>query len=380
MLTIALRGVYFRQLRPIWSNKLQKMSSFPQFAKLFNQIRKKNMNDNSDSIPNSMQAISIEKPGGPEVLVVKEHPVPVIGNGQLLVKVAAAGINRPDVLQRMGAYPPPPGAPEIPGLEISGIVVAADAKAARFAIGDAVTALVPGGGYGEYVCVDAKNALPIPKGFSMVEAAALPETYFTVWHNVFQRGNLKSGETFLVHGGSSGIGTTAIQLAKAFGATVFTTAGSEEKCKACLSLGADIAINYREQDFVKEINTHTDGKGVDVILDMVGGDYIPRNYAAAAFDGRIVQIAFLNGPKVEVNFAQLMMKRLTHTGSTLRARDVSFKAVIASELEQHVWPLLESGAVRPVIDQEFRLDEAAQAHERMEQGNHIGKIMLNLDC
>ena len=327
-----------------------------------------------------MQAISIQKPGGPEVLVAEEHPVPQIAKGQLLVKVAAAGVNRPDVLQRMGAYPPPPGAPLIPGLEISGTVVAADKDAKRFAVGDKIAALVPGGGYGEYVCVDAENALPVPKGLSMIEAAALPETYFTVWHNVFQRGRLADGEAFLVHGGSSGIGTTAIQLAKAFGATVFTTAGSQAKCEACLALGADHAINYREQDFVEEIMGLTGKKGVDVILDMVGGDYIPRNYAVAAADGRIVQIAFLNGPKVEVNFALLMMKRLTHTGSTLRARDVAFKAIITSELEQNVWPLLENGSVRPVIDRVFALEEANDAHARMEQGDHIGKIMLKLDC
>ena len=314
------------------------------------------------------------------MLVAEEHPVPQLEKGQLLVKVAAAGVNRPDVLQRMGAYPPPAGAPLIPGLEISGTVVAADKNAKRFAIGDEIAALVPGGGYGEYVCVDAENALPVPKGFSMVEAAALPETYFTVWHNVFQRGRLAEGEAFLVHGGSSGIGTTAIQLAKAFGAKVFTTAGSVAKCEACLALGADHAINYRDQDFVEEIARLTVEKGVDLILDMVGGDYIPRNYAVASPDGRIVQIAFLNGPMVEVNFALLMMKRLTHTGSTLRARDVAFKAIIASELEQNVWPLLESEAVRPVIDQVFALEEARDAHARMEQGDHIGKIMLKLDC
>lgn len=337
------------------------------------------MNEQNNVIQETMQAISIEKPGGPEVLVIQERSVPKIGSSQMLVKVAAAGVNRPDVLQRMGAYPPPPGAPDIPGLEIAGIVVATGADTNRFAIGDAVCALVPGGGYGQYVCIDVENALPVPKGFSMMEAAALPETYFTVWHNVFQRGKLQQGETFLVHGGSSGIGTTAIQLAKAFGARVFATAGSPKKCEACKELGADVAINYREQDFAEEIAKATDGKGVDVILDMVGGDYTPRNYSAAAFDGRIVQIAFLNGPKVEVNFAQLMMKRLTHTGSTLRARDVQFKAVIASELEGNVWPLLENGTVRPVIDRVFALDQAAKAHARMEQGDHIGKIMLKVD-
>ncbi len=328
----------------------------------------------------TMQAISILKPGGPEVLRLAEYPVPQPTNEQLLIRVAAAGINRPDVLQRLGGYPPPPGAPDIPGLEISGTIVAKGDNAERFQTGDEVTALVPGGGYGEYVCVDARNALPLPVGLSFEEAAALPETYFTVWHNVFQRGGLSKGERFLVHGGSSGIGTTAIQLAKAFGAEVFTTAGSAAKCEACENLGADHAINYREQDFVEIIKDKTGGKGVDVILDMVGGDYIPRNYSAAAMDGRIVQIAFLNGPIAEVNFAQLMMKRLTHTGSTLRARSVAFKAVIARELEQQVWPLLENGTVRPVMDQTFALGDAAGAHARMEQGEHIGKLMLNVDC
>ncbi len=327
----------------------------------------------------TMQAISITKPGGPEVLEICEHALPHPTETQLLVKVAAAGVNRPDMLQRQGAYPPPQGAPEIPGLEISGTVIAKGRNTARFEIGDKVTALVPGGGYGEFACVDATNALPLPKGLSMLEAAALPETFFTVWHNVFQRGGLKSGERFLVHGGSSGIGTTAIQLARAIGAEVFTTAGSDDKCEACTTLGAEHAINYRSQDFVDVIKEKTKGKGVDVILDMVGGDYVNRNYTAAAMDGRIVQIAFLHGPKAEANFAQLMMKRLTHTGSTLRARSTGFKAIIAQELEEHVWPLLESSKVRPVMDQVFPLIDASKAHARMEQGRHIGKIVLEVE-
>ena len=336
------------------------------------------VNTDKDKIPLSMQAISIVQPGGPQVLKLRQYPVPVYGKGELLIKVHAAGVNRPDVLQRQGAYPPPPGAPDIPGLEIAGTVVAKGDDAARFGIGDQVAALVPGGGYGEYASVNADNALAVPGGLSMIEAAALPETYFTVWHNVFQRGGLKRGEKLLVHGGSSGIGTTAIQLARAIGAEVFTTAGSAEKCAACEELGASCAINYREQDFVEIITQRTGGLGVDVILDMVGGDYIARNYQAAALDGRIVQIAFLNGPKADMNFAPLMMKRLTHTGSTLRARSIGFKATIARELEQNVWPLLETGTVRPIIDKVFALKDAALAHAHMEAGHHIGKIMLQL--
>lgn len=329
-------------------------------------------------VPENMQAITITGPGGPDVLELQQHKVPVPTATQLLVKIAACGINRPDILQRSGLYPPPAGAPDIPGLEIAGTVVAKGAEATRYAIGDQIAALVPGGGYAEYACVDATNALPVPAGLSMVEAAALAETFFTVWHNVFQRGQLKKGENFLVHGGSSGIGTTAIQLAKAFGARVFTTAGTDEKCAACLKLGADVAINYRQQDFVEIIKSQT--KGIDVILDMVGGDYVPRNYSVAAMDGRIVQIAFLNGPEVKINFGPLMMKRLTHTGSTLRARSVKFKAIIAAELEQQVWPLLESRQVRVVIDKTFALAEAGDAHRHMEAGAHIGKIVLKTDC
>ena len=338
------------------------------------------MRETSETIPQTMQAIAIREPGGPEVLELREHETPQPEAGQILVKIAAAGVNRPDILQRQGAYPPPPGAPEIPGLEISGIVVALAENADRHKIGDPVTALVPGGGYGEYACVDASNALPVPDGLSLIEAAALPETFFTVWHNVFQRGALMPGENFLVHGGSSGIGTTAIQLAAAFGAKVYATAGTEEKCTACQRLGARRTINYRTEDYVEILKEETASHGMDIILDMVGGDYIGRNYAIAAMEGRIVQIAFLKGASAEVNFAPLMMKRLTHTGSTLRARDIGFKARIAEELEARVWPLLADGAIGPVIDRTFALQDAAAAHAHMEKGDHIGKIVLDLNC
>ena len=290
----------------------------------------------------------------------------------------AAGVNRPDVLQREGGYPPPPGAPDILGLEIAGEVVAAGPNAARFPVGTAVMALIPGGGYAEYAAVHESNALPVPDGLSMEEAGAVPETYFTVWPNVFERGGLQAGETFLVHGGTSGIGTTAIQLAKAFGARVIATAGTDEKCASCRSLGADLAINYREADFVAAVKEATDGRGADVILDMVGGDYISRNYEAAARDGRIVQIAFLNGSRVEVDFRFLMLKRLTHTGSTLRARSIAEKAAIARALDENVLPLLRQGRARPVMDSCFSLQEAAKAHARMESSAHVGKIVLTL--
>lgn len=325
-----------------------------------------------------MRAIEIREPGGPEVLVPAIRETPVPGETELLVKVAAAGVNRPDCLQRQGAYPPPAGASDIPGLEFAGEVVAAGAGVTGFKPGDTVCALVAGGGYAEFCTVDESNALPIPSGLTMTEAAAIPETFFTVWHNVFQRGGLKSGETFLVHGGTSGIGTTAIQLAKAFGARVLATAGSEAKCMAMRKLGADRAINYRDTDFVEAVREATGGKGADLILDMVGGDYITRNYQAAAVEGRIVQIAFLKGRKAEADFSLLMMKRLTHTGSTLRARDIAFKAGIARELRQHVWPLLSARKVLPVMDSIFPLDHAAAAHQRMEDGEHIGKIVLDL--
>jgi putative PIG3 family NAD(P)H quinone oxidoreductase len=325
-----------------------------------------------------MRAIEIRRPGGPDVLTLTERETPVPGPTELLVKVMAAGVNRPDCLQRQGAYPPPPGASDIPGLEIAGEVSAVGAAVTQFKLGDHVCGLVSGGGYAEYCTVDETNALPAPNSLTMTEAAAIPETFFTVWHNVFQRGGLKKGETFLVHGGTSGIGTTAIQLAKAFGARVLATAGSEAKCAAMLDLGADLAINYRETDFVDAVKQATDGKGANLILDMVGGDYINRNYQAAAIEGRIVQIAFLNGRKAEADFSLLMMKRLTHTGSTLRARDIGFKAAIAAELRQHVWPLLSERKVLPVMDSIFPLDQASAAHQRMEDGDHIGKIALDI--
>ena len=329
-------------------------------------------------LPQAMTAISIVKPGGPDVLTPKEYPLPLLKAGEVLVRVHAAGVNRPDCLQRRGGYPPPPGAPEIPGLEIAGEVVATSAEAPEELQGQSVMALVPGGGYGEYCAAHHLNTLPIPDGLGFEEACAIPETFFTVWHNVFQRGNLAAGETLLVHGGSSGIGTTAIQLAKASGARVIVTAGSKDKCEACVALGADHAINYRSDDFVAIIKEITSGRGVELILDMVGGSYIERNYEAAAEDGRIVQIAFLEGPRTEVNFTKLMVKRLTHTGSTLRPRSVAFKAEIARELHEKVWPLLANGTVSPVMDSHFPLADAAQAHRRMEEGGHIGKIILRV--
>lgn len=325
-----------------------------------------------------MKAIEIRQPGGPDVLQPANRPDPSPSAGELLIAVKAAGVNRPDCLQRQGAYPPPPGASDIPGLEVAGEVVALGSGASAFAVGDQVCALVPGGGYAEMCTVHETNALALPDGYSFSEAAAIPETYFTVWHNVFQRGGLKEGETLLVHGGSSGIGTTAIQLAKAFGAQVITTAGTQDKCQACLELGADLAINYREDDFVEAVKEHTGGAGANVILDMVGGDYVNRNYTAAAVEGRIVQIAFLGGPVAEANFAQVMLKRLVHTGSTLRARSIEFKAGIASELKRDVWPLLARRTVAPVMDMIFPLDRADAAHARMEEGDHIGKIMLDV--
>jgi NADPH2:quinone reductase len=328
-------------------------------------------------IPDMMRAVVAEGSGGPEVLKVVQRPVPKPSEGEILVKVKAAGVNRPDVIQRQGGYPPPPGAPDILGLEIAG-EVAAGSNASRFAVGTPVMALVPGGGYADYAVVHESNALPIPTGLSFEEAGAIPETYFTVWTNVFDRGRLQPGETLLVHGGTSGIGTTAIQLARAFGAMVIATAGSQEKCDACLRLGADVAINYRTQDFVTATKEATGGRGADVILDMVGGDYIPRNYEAAAQDGRIVQIAFLQSPKAEVDFRRLMVKRLTHTGSTLRPRSPAEKAGIAEALEDKVWPLLAQGRCRPVMDSTFAFEDVAQAHARMDGGEHIGKIVLRL--
>jgi putative PIG3 family NAD(P)H quinone oxidoreductase len=332
----------------------------------------------TETTPAKMTAIAITTPGGPLVLKPERRDVPQPKPGHVLVKVRAAGVNRPDVLQRQGAYPPPPGASDLPGLEVSGEIAALGVGAGRWRVGDPVVALTPGGGYAEYVAVHGTNVLPLPAGFTFTEAAAVPETFFTVWHNVFERGALKEGERFLVHGGTSGIGTTAIQLAKAFGAQVVTTAGSAEKCEACIRLGADRAINYREEDFVAVVKEMTGGKGVDVILDMVGGDYIDRNYAAAAVDGRIVQIAFLGGSKASADFSKLMVKRLVHTGSTLRPRTVEFKAEVAAALEQKVWPLLATRQVAPVMDMIFPLKEAWRAHERMEEGRHIGKIVLDV--
>lgn len=330
------------------------------------------------SLPDRMKAIAITKPGGPEVLELAEIDRPEPGHGEILIRVEAAGVNRPDTIQRMGLYPPPPGAPETPGLEVAGEVVATGPGVTLWRAGDRLCALLGGGGYAEYATVHESHALPIPKGFTTVEAAALPETFFTVWTNVFERGALKAGETFLVHGGTSGIGTTAIQLARVFGARVFATAGSADKCAACLQLGAEAAINYREEDFVAEVKKRTGGRGVDVILDMVGGDYIARNIQAAAPDGRIVSIAFLNGSVAEINFMPVMLKRLTLTGSTLRPRGIEEKAALARALREKVWPLLDAGRVRPRIDATFPLAEAAKAHELMEKSSHIGKIVLTV--
>ena len=330
------------------------------------------------AMPETMTAIAIAEPGGPEVLVPEDRPVPRAGEGEILVKVAAAGVNRPDVLQRKGHYPPPKGAPDIPGLEIAGTVVRLGPGAERWKVGDQVVALLAGGGYAEYAAVHATNALPLPEGLSMAEGAGLPETTFTVWHNLFQRGGLRPGEVALVHGGTSGIGTTAIQLAKAFGAIVIVTAGSEDKCRAAERLGADRAVNYKSEDFVEAVKDFTGGRGADVILDMVGGDYIERNYDAARTDGRIVQIAFLNGRFAEVDFSKLMVKRLTHTGSTLRARTIEFKAELARAVEETVWPEIAQGKYRPVMDKTFPLEDAVAAHERMESGRHIGKIVLTV--
>jgi putative PIG3 family NAD(P)H quinone oxidoreductase len=329
-------------------------------------------------LPTRMTAIAIRAPGGPEVLVPQERRVPLPGAGEILVKVAAAGINRPDVMQRQGFYPPPKGAPDIPGLEIAGEVAALGPDARRWNVGDRVSALVVGGGYAEFCIAHETHALALPDRFSMVEAGAVPETFFTVWHNVFERGGLRGGETLLVHGGSSGIGTTAIQLAKAFGARVIATAGSPEKCDACRKLGADLAVNYKQEDFVAATKAATDGRGAEVILDMVGGDYIERNYEAAAVEGRIVQIAFQASPRATVDFRRIMLKRLHHTGSTLRARSVPDKAAIARAVADNVLPLLASGRVRPVIDSTFPLVKAAEAHARMETSVHIGKIVLTV--
>jgi NADPH2:quinone reductase len=327
------------------------------------------------ALPAQMTAIGIKASGGPDMLVPEKRPVPTPGDGEILVKVAAAGVNRPDVMQRMGLYPPPPGAPDIPGLEIAGEVVALGANVKRWKLGDRVMALVVGGGYAAYCLAHESHALPVGN-LSMIEAAAIPETFFTVWHNTFERGGLKRGETLLIHGGSSGIGTAAIQLAKAFGARVITTAGSPEKCDACRKLGADVAVNYKTEDFVAATKTATGDNGAEVIVDMVGGDYIARNYEAAAVEGRIVQIAFQGSPKATVDFRRIMLKRLHHTGSTLRSRSIPDKGAIARAVETNVLPLIAAGKVKPVIFKTFPLDAAPAAHALMETSAHIGKIVL----
>jgi putative PIG3 family NAD(P)H quinone oxidoreductase len=327
-------------------------------------------------LPQSMRYIDMAGPGGPEVLSLATGPVPQPGPGEVLIRVAAAGVNRPDVLQRTGSYPPPPGASPVLGLEVAGTVAALGPDVTEWHMGDPVCALVPGGGYAEYCVAPAPQCLPVPQGVSLVEAAGLPETFFTVWSNVFDRGRLKPGESFLVHGGSSGIGVTAIQLARAFGARVFATAGSPEKCAVCRELGAERATDYRQEDFAAVIKEATQGRGVDVILDMVGGPYIEKNLRSLAVEGRLVQIAFLQGSKVALDLVHLMMRRQTITGSTLRPRSVADKAAIAQSLREKVWPLIEGKQVRPIIDRSFPLAEAAEAHRVMESSAHIGKILL----
>jgi NADPH:quinone reductase len=327
------------------------------------------------TLSHTMRAVEILEPGGPEVLKPVILPVPVPGHGQIVIRVAYAGVNRPDALQRAGAYAPPANASPLPGLEASGVVVEVGPGVARWQIGDKVCALLPGGGYAEYVVTNAAHALPIPSGLDLKSAACLPETCFTVWSNIVLRGGLRAGERFLVHGGSSGIGTTAIQIARALGARVFATAGSDDKCAACLALGAERAINYRTEDFVEILRAEG---GANLILDMVGGSYLPRNVKALADDGRLVQIAFLAGPKVELNFAEVMMRRLTITGSTLRPQSDLAKAGYAAELEAQVWPMIAAGKLRVVLDSEYALEDAAEAHRRMESSGHIGKIVLRV--
>ena len=329
-----------------------------------------------EKLPAQMTVVGISKPGGPEVLLPETRSVPVPGPGEILVKVMAAGVNRPDVAQRSGAYPPPPGASDLPGLEIAGEVVALGTGSTKHKLGDKVMSLVAGGGYAQYCIAQDAHAMAVPPSLSIQEAGAIPETLMTVWHNVFERGGLKPGETLLIHGGSSGIGTMAIQLAKAFGSRVIVTVGSQDKVDACLKLGADRAVNYKTEDFVAETKTATNGAGANVILDMVAGDYVDRNYDAAALDGRIVQIATLNGPKVTVNIAKVMVKRLTHTGSTLRPRSNADKAAMVAAIEARVMPLLREGRVKPLMDSTFPLEKAADAHRRMETSQHIGKIVL----
>ena len=330
------------------------------------------------SLPLRMTAIAIPVPGGPEALVAQERPVPAPGPGEILVKVAAAGVNRPDVRQRQGTYPPPQGATDIPGLEIAGEVAAIGAGVKRWKVGDKVCALVVGGGYAQYCLAYEQHALPVPTQLSMIEAAALPEPFFTCWVNLFMRAAVKSGDWVLVHGGTSGIGTTAIMLAKAFGAKVITTAGSDEKCAAAKGVGADVAVNYKTQDFVAVTQEATGGAGANLIVDIVGGDYVNRNYDAAADSATIAQVSFLSSPKATANLGTLMRKRLHHTGSTLRPRTVAEKAEIARGLEEKVWPLIASGKIKPVIDSTFPMSEAAKAHARMETSAHIGKIVLTI--
>ncbi|MGG7567359.1 NAD(P)H-quinone oxidoreductase [Rhodovulum sp. DZ06] len=329
-------------------------------------------------MPETMTAVEIQTPGGPEALVPCTRPVPAPAAGEILIRIRVAGVNRPDAIQRSGAYPPPPGASDLPGLEAAGEVAAVGAGVSRWAVGDKVCALLPGGGYAEYATCPAEHALPIPEGLSMTEAAALPENYFTVWTNVFERGRLEAGETFLVHGGSSGIGSTAIQLASHFGARVMTTVGNAEKAAFCTDLGAERVVNYRDEDFVEAAKDFTGGKGLDVILDMVGGDYIPRNVKALGLEGRLVFIAFLGGPKAELAFNLVMAKRLTLTGSTLRPQSVESKARIAKALEAQVWPLISAGKIGPKIYKSFPLAQAAEAHALMESSAHMGKIMLDV--
>jgi len=330
------------------------------------------------ALPARMTVIAIRAPGGPDVLTPEPRPVPKPGDGEILIKVAAAGVNRPDVMQRMGLYPPPQGATDIPGLEIAGEVFACGNGVTRWKETNKVMALVVGGGYAEFCIAHESHALPVPAGLSLTEAAAIPETFFTVWYNAFERGRLAARETVLIHGGSSGIGTTAIQLAAVFGARVFTTAGTPEKCEACRKLGADVAINYNTEDFVAVTKQATGDRGADLVLDIVGGDYIDRNYEAAAVEGRVVQIAFQSSSRANVDFRRLMLKRLTHTGSTLRARSVADKGAIARAVEAKVLPLIAAGRVKPVMDSTFPLREAGAAHARMESSQHIGKIVLTL--
>lgn len=333
----------------------------------------------TNDLPGTMTGIEIAEPGGPEVLRPVTLPLPVAGENEVLIKVQAAGVNRPDVLQRKGAYPPPPGASPLPGLEVAGTIVALGLGVRHLSIGQKVCAILSGGGYAEYCTAPAPQVLPIPEGLDFVQAAAVPETFFTVWNNVFERGRLKEGETLLVHGGTSGIGTTAILLARAFGARVLATAGSPEKARACEDLGAERGIDYRSEDFVAVVQELTGGRGVDVVLDMVGGDYVPRNIDALAVEGRHVSIAFLQGPKVTVDIRKVMAKRLILTGSFLRSRTVEQKGLIAQSLQQKVWPLLASGKVAPIVHSIFPLAQAADAHRLMESGSHIGKIVLTVD-